>query len=252
MEDLVARLVAAGCIAAEEEAEMLLEAAGGDTGRLDALVRRREAGEPVEWLVGWAPFCGIRVIVRPGVYVPRGQTEVLARAAARRVRKGDLAVDLATGCGAIALVLRRAGAIVVTTELDPAAAACARANGLTVHEGDLDEALPAELEGRVDVLTANVPYVPTPALALLPRDVRDHEPRLALDGGTDGLDLVRRVVARAPRWLRPGTGTLLIEIGPGQAPAFPDALLHRDAEGDVRALELRSPRGTAAPATPAP
>ena len=217
---------------------MLTEAAAGDGSRLESLVRRREQGEPVEWIVGWAPFCGLRVIVHPGVYVPRVQTEVLARRAAALVPAGGIAVDLATGSGAVAAVLMAAGAQVVATELDPVAAVCARANGITVYEGDLDEPLPARFERRVDVLTANVPYVPTGAIALLPRDVQDHEPRLALDGGTDGLDLVRRVLALAPRWLRPGTGRVLVEIGPDQAPAFPDLLHHRDDDGDVRALEL--------------
>ena len=230
---------------------MLLEAARGDAGRLEASLRRREAGEPVDWIVGWAPFCGLRVGVHPGVYVPRAQTEVLATAAAALVRPGSVAVDLATGSGAIALVLSRGGARVAATELDPVAAACARANGVTVHEGDLDEPLPRALAGRVDVLTANVPYVPTAALDLLPRDVRDREPMLALDGGADGLDLVRRVLALAPRWLRPG-GAVLVEIGPDQAAAFPDAAFHLDTEGDVRCLEVRAPRGTAGSARPGP
>jgi release factor glutamine methyltransferase len=237
--DVIGRLTTAGCIAADEEAGMLTEAAGGDVRRLDAFVRRREAGEPVEWIVGWAPFCGLRVRVAPGVYVPRVQTEVLARRASAMLAPDGVAVDLATGSGAIAAVLTasRPRAQVVAPELDPAAAACARANGVTVFEGDLDEPLPSTYEGRVDVLTANVPYVPTGAIRLLPRDVQDHEPRLALDGGADGLDLVRRVLARAPRWLTPGTGRVLVEIGPDQAKAFPDLVHHRDDEGDVRALE---------------
>ena len=242
MDLLVARLAAAGCVAADEEAQMLTEAAGGDARRLDALVRRREAGEPVEWIVGWAPFCGLRIAVHPGVYVPRVQTEVLARRAAELLPPDGVAVDLATGSGAVAAVLRAAdpSATVVATELDPVAAACARANGVTVHEGDLDEPLPSSLEGAVDVLTANVPYVPTAAMALLPRDVQDHEPRRALDGGDDGLDLVRRVLTLAPRWLRPRTGRLLVEIGPDQAAAFPDAVHLVDDEGDVRALEVHA------------
>ncbi len=238
--DLVVRLSVAGCIAAEEEAGMLLEAADGDPAHLEALVRRRETGEPVEWIVGWAPFVELRVAMQPGVYVPRAQTEVLARRAAALVDPGGVAVDLATGSGAVALVLRRAvgpSGTVVATELDPVAAACARANGVTVFEGDLDEPLPPELEGRVDVVTANVPYVPTAALELLPRDVRNHEPARALDGGGDGLELVRRVLASAPRWLRPG-GHVLIEIGPDQADAFPALTWLRDADGDVRAVEF--------------
>lgn len=220
---------------------MLLDAADGDDARLEAMVRRRSTGKPVEWIVGWAPFWGLRVGMVPGVYVPRAQTESLARRAAALLPPQGVAVDLATGSGAVALVLQSSapGARVVATEIDPVAAACARANGVVVYEGDLDEPLPADLEGRVDVLTANVPYVPTSMIELLPRDVRDHEPRVALDGGSDGLDLVRRVIASAPRWLRPGTGTLLIEIGPDQASAFPDADFVLDDEGDVRALEMR-------------
>jgi release factor glutamine methyltransferase len=243
---LVERLAAAGCIAAEEEASMLLEAAAGDGGRLESFVRRREAGEPVEWIAGWAPFCGLRVRMQTGVYVPRAQTEVLARRATMLLPADGVAVDLATGSGAIALVLQHAApcATVVATEVDPRAVSCAQENGIPVHEGDLDAGLPDELAGRVDVLTANVPYVPTAAIALLPRDVRDHEPAIALDGGRDGLDLVRRVLALAPGWLRAGTGRVLVEIGPDQAAAFPDLVHHRDADGDVRAIEGPAQKST--------
>lgn len=243
MDELVARLQAAGCIAADEEAAMLRSAAGSDAGAIEALVVRRERGEPVEWIVGWAPFCGLRVNVAPGVYVPRAQTEVLARRAAKLLPAGGRAADLATGSGAVALVLKatRSSARVVATEVDPTAVACARSNGVDVLVGDLDQPLPVALERRLDVLTANVPYVPTSALALLPRDVREYEPRSALDGGADGLDFVRRVLDVAPRWLRPGTGRVLIEIGPDQAGAFPDADLLTDEDGDVRAIEVLAP-----------
>ena len=222
---------------------MLMAAAGRDTGALEGLVARREKGEPVEWIVGWAPFCGLRVKVARGVYVPRAQTEVLARRAAELLPAGGRAADLATGSGAVALVLQavRSSARVVATEVDPTAVTCARSNGVDVLAGDLDAPLPVVLERRLDVLTANVPYVPTGALALLPRDVRQYEPRSALDGGADGLDFVRRVLDVAPRWLRPGTGRVLVEIGPDQAGAFPDADLITDAEGDVRAIEVRAP-----------
>jgi release factor glutamine methyltransferase len=243
---LVERLRAAGCVAAEEEAAMLTEAAAGDAARLESLVARREQGEPVEWIVGWAPFCGLRVEVHAGVYVPRAQTEVLARRAAELLTDDGVAVDLATGSGAVAKVVAAAhpAATVVAADVDPAAVACAAANGLDARQSDLDARLPVGLLGSVAVLTANVPYVPTDAIALLPRDVVAHEPRQALDGGSDGLDLVRRVFARAPRWLRP-RGHVLVEIGPDQAAAAADAAagaglevaeLLEDEDGDVRAL----------------
>ena len=200
---------------------MLREAAGDDERVLAGLVARRETGEPVEWIVGWAQFCGLRVRVNPGVYVPRVQTEALAVRAAAALPEGGVAVDLATGSGAIAMVLSvaRPTARVVATELDPVAAACARANGVEVYEGDLDAGLPVDLCGKVDIVTANVPYVPTAAIAFLPRDVQQYEPRLALDGGADGLDLVRRVVEEvAPRLLKPGTGVAFVEVGVDQSP----------------------------------
>ncbi len=222
---------------------MLLEASGRDESMLEAMIERRSTGEPVEWIVGWAPFCGLRVKVAAGVYVPRAQTAVMARRAAALLPAGGRAVDLATGSGAVAMVLRaeRSSARVVATEIDPVAVACARTNGIDVFEGDLDAPLPASLERRLDVLTANVPYVPTGALDLLPRDVRAFEPELALDGGADGLDLVRRVLDLAPRWLRPGTGRVIVEIGPDQADTFPDADHLLDDDGDIRAIEVRAP-----------
>lgn len=249
---MVERLEALGCIAASDEADMLLEAAGAAAGdgaaRLEAMLARRATGEPVEWIVGWAPFGGRRVAVHPGVYVPRAQTELLARRAAALLPRRGRAADLACGTGAIALVLRerRPRATVHATDLDPRAVRCARANGVAAVEGDLDEPLPAALEARIDVLTANVPYVPTGQVALLPRDVQRWEPARALDGGADGLDLVRRVLALAPRWLRPAAGRVLVEIGPDQTDVACAAAagaglrvagLLADGEGDVRALE---------------
>jgi release factor glutamine methyltransferase len=106
-------------------------------------------------------------------------------------------------------------------DLEPAAVRCARRNVATVgghvYEGDLYEPLPATLRGRVDILLANVPYVPTGEVGLLPPEARVHEPRMALDGGADGLDVLRRVTAEAPRWLAPG-GHLLVETSERQAP----------------------------------
>ncbi len=242
-------LAEAGCIAACEEADELIQAAAGDPDVLDGLVSRRTNGEPIAWLTGAVTFCGVRLFVEPGVYVPRWQTEPLARRAVALLPFGGVAVDLCTGVGAIAAVLAAAvpTARVLATELDENAARCARRNGVEVFEGFLDDPLPRELEHRVDVLTAVVPYVPTDSLRLLPRDVLAFEPRLALDGGVDGLDLLDEVVRRSSRWLSPG-GRLLLELGGDQAEPIGQLLLEcgfeeldimADGEGDPRAICAR-------------
>jgi release factor glutamine methyltransferase len=227
--EVTRELAAAGCVSAAAEARWLVEEAA-DPQALRAMVARRVAGEPLQYVVGWAPFGWLRLRVGPGVFVPRPETEGLAHRAAAHLRaagresKPPVAVDLCTGSGAIACFLAAEvpGARVLATELDPAALAWARPNtdrcGVELLAGDLDAPLPADLAGRVDVLCANVPYVPSGAIPTLPRDVRDHEPLLALDGGPDGLDVLRRVAARAGRWLAPG-GVLLCEIGDDQGEA---------------------------------
>ncbi|MFJ4847774.1 MULTISPECIES: putative protein N(5)-glutamine methyltransferase [unclassified Streptomyces] len=222
-EAVVAALRAAGCVFAEDEARLLLSAAGGPA-ELAVMVERRAAGFPIEQVVGWAEFRGLRIAVDPGVFVPRRRTEFLAGEAARLARPGAVVVDLCCGSGAVgaALAAEVERPRLHAADIDPAAVACARRNlaaaGGTVHEGDLYEPLPARLRGRVDVLVANAPYVPTDAVGLLPAEARDHEPRTALDGGPDGLDILRRVIAGAPDWLGPG-GHLLFETGERQAPA---------------------------------
>ncbi len=241
-------LIEAGCIAADEEAEELIQAAGGDQGLLDDLVSRRRTGEPIAWLTGAVTFCGIKMLVSPGVYVPRWQTEPLARRAVTRLPGAGLAVDLCTGVGAIAAVLASAvpTAQVVATELDRNAVQCARRNGVKVFEGFLDDPLPRELEHRVDVLTAVVPYVPTGSLRLLPRDVVAFEPRMALDGGADGTELLEQVVRRGARWLSPG-GWLLLELGGDQAGPIGQLLEEIGFEGiDVMADEEGDPRAICA------
>jgi release factor glutamine methyltransferase len=239
-------LAEAGCIAAGEEADELIRAAAGDPDVLDDLVARRTNGEPVAWLTGAVMFCGVRLFVGPGVYVPRRQTEPLARRAATLLSETGVAVDLCTGVGAIAAVLSVAvpTAHVLATELDENAVRCARRNGVEVFEGSLDDPLPRAFEHRVDVLTAVVPYVPTDSIRLLPRDVQAFEPRLALDGGLDGMDLLVAVVRRSTRWLSP-RGWLLLELGGDQAEPI-GRLLHdsgfrgldimADEDGDPRAI----------------
>ncbi len=267
------RLAAAGTTSPAAEAAWLLEETLGlDSGRLplalhapadpaaaarlETMVARRVAGEPLQYVLGWAPFGLLRLAVGPGVLVPRPETELLAERAAARLRAvpgrsvngrsvngqaRPVAVDLCTGSGAIACYLAREvpAARVLATELDPAAAHWARRNTaettVELYVGDLDTPLPGTLTGQVDVLVTNPPYVPAGTLAGLPADVRDHEPRAALDGGPDGLDVLRRVVRVAGHWLRPG-GWALLEIGEEQGPVMHD-LLTGAGFGSVRVLQ---------------
>jgi release factor glutamine methyltransferase len=225
--DLVLRLRSAGCVFAEEEAELLL-AAAADPVELDILIERRRAGEPLEHLLGWVLFHGLRVRVAPGVFVPRRRTELLVRLAAEHARRqaAPVVLDLCCGCGALALALAhelvdRPAAELHAADVEPAAVAIARENlhgAATVVEGDLFAPLPARLRGRVDVLVANVPYVPTGAIASMPPEAREHEPLRSLDGGPDGLAVLRRVAAGAADWLAPG-GRMFSETSADQAPA---------------------------------
>jgi release factor glutamine methyltransferase len=220
MDEVVGRLRRAGCVFAEDEARLLIEAA--QPGELAGLVARRVAGEPLEHLLGWAEFRGLRVGVAAGVFVPRTRTGFLVEVAGELVTPGTVVLDVCCGSGAVGLALatERPGIELHTTELDPVAAACAARNlaGLgRAHAGDLFAPVPARLRGRVGVIVANAPYVPTGEIGLMPPEARDHEPRLALDGGADGLDLHRRIAREAAGWLAPG-GSLLIETSVRQAP----------------------------------
>ncbi|HWU21503.1 MAG TPA: putative protein N(5)-glutamine methyltransferase [Nocardioides sp.] len=230
---LVSRLRAAGCVFAEDEARVLTSSAGSAE-ELEAMVARRIAGEPLEHVVGWVDFAGTRVGVGPGVFIPRQRTALLVEVAAACLRASNsllarkqgaaTVVDLGCGSGALGLALARTrphGTVAVhAVDIEPVAVEWARRNLARVpgdvHLGDLFEPLPAELAGRVDVLLANMPYVPTHALALMPAESRDHEPRVTTDGGVDGLDLIRRVAQEAAHWLRPG-GSVLVETGADQA-----------------------------------
>ncbi|MFC4060146.1 putative protein N(5)-glutamine methyltransferase [Planomonospora corallina] len=317
---VVARLRAAGCVFAEDEADLIISTAR-TAADLAAMVDRRAAGLPLEHVLGWAEFCGLRVAVEPGVFVPRRRTEFLARqAAALALRAAGAApglpgpvsalagaapglpgpapgsprgasprppavvVDLCCGSGAVGAALAAAldraesqlperagprdrtgfpasGASPARIELhavdiDPAAVRCARRNlaaaGGLVYEGDLYAPLPAALRGRVGLLVASTPYVPSEEIGLLPAEARVHEPRLALDGGADGLDVVRRVAAEAPGWLAPG-GSLLVETGRHQAERAAGILARSGLVPEVAVsdeLDATVVIGTAAPSGP--
>lgn len=252
---LASLLFTHGFVAAEEEAAELLARAGGDVGTLDILVARRLTGEPLAWITGITSFCGLELAVAPGVYVPRWQTEAVAERALERLPETGVAVDVCTGCGAIAKVLmtRRPAARVIAVDLDPRAVACARANGVDAHEGDLLDPVGPELRGQVDVLVGVVPYVPTDELSLLQRDTLTFETPRSYDGGPDGAALLRRVVREGRALLRPGGG-LLLELGGAQAhllqdelaaAGFVDRVVLLDEEGDPRGLEATLGRVTA-------
>ena len=212
------------------------------------------AGEPLEYVVGWVDFAGIRVALDPGVFIPRQRTAFLVELRAlfrpfARSTSGAVVVDLCCGSGALGLALahRHPGVELHAADLDPVAVACARRNlepiGATVHQGDLDAPLPDRLRGRVDVLLANVPYVPAAAIALMPPESRDHEPRATVDGGADGLDVVRRLAALAPGWLAPG-GSVFVETGSDQAePAARRSLPPGSADRPPRRGPGRDRRG---------
>ena len=241
---VVATLRAAGCVFAEDEARLLLAAAARPAD-LAAMVDRRVSGVPLEQILGWAEFCGLRIALDPGVFVPRRRTELLVHQAALVARRRDrraaagaagrvsghppvVVVDLCCGSGAVgaALLALLTRVELHAADLDPAAVRCARRNIVAaagqVYEGDLYEPLPAALRGRIDVLVANAPYVPTDAIRLMPHEARLHEARVALDGGADGLDVQRRVIAGASQWLAPH-GYLLVETSARQAPLTAEA-----------------------------
>ncbi len=253
--DAIVQLREAGCVFAEDEAAVLAGAATGPAD-LSELVARRARGEPLEQVVGFADFCGVRVRLRPGVFIPRVRSELLVHTALAELeqrkqlklrqpqqpreprqpgKEPETVVDLCCGSGALGLAVRRKAPAIrlLATDSDPVAVACARDNlGTDVFQGDLFAGLPHTLQGRIDVLLANVPYVATEHIPLLPAEARLHEPLSALDGGPDGLDVFRAVVAGAADWLTPG-GLLLSEITEAQAPAAVAAV---EARGLVAAV----------------
>jgi release factor glutamine methyltransferase len=226
---IVTRLRAAGCVFAEDEARLLI-AAAVSTEQLEGMVSRRVTGLPLERILGWAEFCGLRILIDPDVFVPRQRTEFLVREAARLASRGAVTLDLCCGSGALGVAFSSlvVGVELYAADIEPASVACARRNvlpiGGRVFEGDLFDPLPASLLGRIDILLCNVPYVPTEAIETMPPEARDYEPRVTLDGGDDGLDILRRVAAQAPDWLAPG-GRLLVEMSEEQAPLVAEIFL---------------------------
>jgi release factor glutamine methyltransferase len=239
---MVTRLRAAGCVFAEDEADLLLESGAGE-----AELARRIAGEPLEVILGWAEFRGLRIPVAPGVFVPRRRSGILVDQVLAHARPGGVVVELCAGVGAVAaaLVAEGPGLQVYAAELDPVAAElAARTLGRDrVVAGDLYRPLPVRLRGRIDVLVANAPYVPTAEIAHMPPEAREHEPLTALDGGADGLDVQRRVVSGAPDWLSAG-GALIVETSLRQAEG--SVALMRDAGFDARVVRDEELDGTAA------
>lgn len=237
--DTVTRtLRAAGCVFAEDEAAALV-AEARDADHLAEMIEQRTSGSPLEQVLGWAELSGLRVAVVPGVFVPRRRSELLvdeavallvpggsagrpaARSPGGRAVARPVVVDLCCGSGAVgAAVATLRDVDLYAADIDPVAVGCARRTVRPadhVFEGDLFDALPDALRGRIDVLVANAPYVPTDEIRLLPAEAREHEPHHTLDGGPDGLDVHRRVAAGAPAWLAPG-GYLLVETSERQAP----------------------------------
>jgi release factor glutamine methyltransferase len=239
--DVVARLRASGSVFAEDEAELLI-AESRTPEELESMIEQRVAGLPLEVIVGWAEFCGLRVVVEPGVFVPRKRTEVVVREAVAMARPGAVVVDLCCGTGAVGVAIHAAvgGVELHASDIEPAAVRCARRNveplGGALYEGDLFDPLPASLRGRVDLLVVNAPYVPTDSIALMPPEAREHEPHITLDGGADGVDIQRRIAAGAAEWLAPG-GRLLIETSREQSRHTVAAFRAADLTAEVRRAE---------------
>lgn len=224
---IVSALRAAGCVFAEDEAQLLV-AEAPDSETLAEWVDCRISGMPLEHILGWADFCGERIAVDPGVFVPRRRTELLVHQVVSLLRRDrplsphPVVVDLCCGSGAVGTALARLYPEVElhSADIDPAAVNCARRNvdavGGRVYQGDLFAALPPQLQGRVRILAVNAPYVPTEAIKTMPPEARLYESRAALDGGDDGLDFHRRVAVGARKWLVPD-GHLLIETSGQQS-----------------------------------
>ncbi|SFH55995.1 peptide chain release factor N(5)-glutamine methyltransferase [Planctomicrobium piriforme] len=218
------------------------------------LVKRRANAEPVAYLVGHREFFSLDFLVKPGVFIPRPDTEILVVAAIEILKDlpGADVLDLCSGSGCvpIAIAKNQLNAKVMTVELDPNVAAVTQANidrhqlqdRVTLLQGDLFQPVPGG--SQFDVITSNPPYVQQGEIAGLAADIRNHEPHLALDGGADGLDVIRRIVEQSPAKLKSG-GWLMFELSPEQAPAalklvqsqgFVETGVKNDLSGQARVI----------------
>jgi release factor glutamine methyltransferase len=218
---VITKLRNSGCVFAEDEAHVLISTSK-TLAELTQMVDRRVAGVPLEYVLGWVDFCGLRIAIESGVFAPRRRTEFLVQHAIASSRpKAPVIVDLCCGSGAIGLAVASAfaEAALYAVDIELRAVRCAAHNvGARgqVFQGDLYGPLPPDIMGQVDILVVNAPYVPTDKIAMLPREARLYEPLAALDGGHDGLAVQGRVVAEARMWLASG-GTVLIETSQRQS-----------------------------------
>lgn len=219
---VILKLREAGCVFAEDEARLLCEHAK-DQDHLHELVERRIAGEPLEYLVGFVEFLGRPYSLGPGVFIPRQRSELLVDVATwiGHDGSGTDILDLCCGVGALGIAVRnRIAGRVIGADISAEAVAYARENGISeTYTGDLFAALPDVYRNKISVLIANAPYVPRTAIADMPRESREYEPVFAVDGGSDGMDIQRRVLAEAGDWLAPG-GSLFTETSAPQAEAL--------------------------------
>jgi release factor glutamine methyltransferase len=206
---------------AEEETQILASEASSIE-ELMNLVEKRASGLPIEYVLGFTEFCGLKIEIEQGVFIPRRRTEFLVQQAKVLTRPSNLVLDLCCGSGAVgaAIATDHTKILLHSVDIDPIAVRCASHNitkmGGHVYEGDLYDALPHSMRGRVNIIVANAPYVPADSVKLLPREARLYEPKVSLDGGEDGLDLHRIIAEKAPYWLISG-GHLLVETSQMQA-----------------------------------
>jgi release factor glutamine methyltransferase len=220
LDQAVLALEAAGCVHAEGEARLIWETYADAAARGSA-VAGRVSGRPLEQVVGWARFGPVRVALAPGVFVPRRRAEALLDPAVALRPDARVVVDL--GCGAGALAASLAALLPLArvhgVDVDPTALECARrTGGFQVHQGSWWSGLPGPLKGRVDLAVAYLPHVPTSRVLDIHPDFRTHEPRVSVDGGPDGLDPLRAVLADADEWLAPD-GVFVTLLSAGQAAA---------------------------------